>query len=127
MKEHIRKNTLYQRARSMRRAQTYAERIIWIELRKRRLAGFKFRRQHIIGPFIVDFVCLSEKVIFEVDGDSHELQKSYDDARTRYLKKLGYRVCRVMNEKVIGGGDNMLDELLSALEQKAPLPNPPQT
>ena len=118
MKTRTRKNILYQRARSMRREQTYAERIIWIALRKRRLAGFKFRRQHIIGPYIADFVCLSEKVIFEVDGDSHDAQKSYDEARTWYLKKLGYRVCRVMNEKVLGGGDNMLDELLSMLEQK---------
>jgi leucyl-tRNA synthetase len=69
-------------------------------------------------------VCLSKKIILEVDGDSHESQQLYDENRTHYLNKLGYRVCRIANEKILGGGDGMLNDLLKMLGEKLPHPDP---
>ncbi|MDX8127138.1 endonuclease domain-containing protein [Methylomonas sp. OY6] len=81
-------------ARSLRKNQTDAERVIWQQLRNRQLLGCKFRRQQVIGPFIVDFVCLEPKLVIEVDGGQHAEQQEYDQNRSHYLQRLGYRVLR---------------------------------
>lgn len=73
-------------ARELRKNMTDAERIIWYYLRDRRLSGWKFRRQHPIGPFIVDFICIEKKLIVEVDGGQHNLNSEIDIKRTEYLR-----------------------------------------
>lgn len=88
-------------ARKNRKEMTKSEDILWNALRKN-LQGYKFRRQHIIMDYIADFVCLSEKLVIEVDGGYHEEpeQQHDDQIRTDYLQKRGYRVIRFKNEEV---------------------------
>src|SRR5579862_2280474 len=89
------------RALKLRRNNSQVEKIMWSFLRNRKLNRFKFRRQYIIPPYIVDFACLRKKLIIQMDGDHHECQKRYDDRRTRYLESLGYRVLRFSNTDVL--------------------------
>ena len=86
-----------QKARSLRNHSTKAESLLWYELRELRAAGLKFRRQAPIGPYIVDFLCPSVRLVVEVDGDSHETEagKRHDANRDAYLKSLGYGVLRI--------------------------------
>ncbi len=92
-----------QKARSLRNFATKAESLLWYELRDLRTQGLKFRRQCPIGPYIVDFACLSAGLIVEVDGDSHETEKGkrHDLNRDGYLKSLGYVVLRIDEPDVI--------------------------
>ena len=75
------------RAREMRRDSTDAERRLWSYLRGRQLENFKFRRQHPIGPFIVDFCCIEVKLVVELDGSQHEVDQQYDARRTGVLEE----------------------------------------
>lgn len=88
-------------ARSLRKNQTDSEQVIWQQIRNRQLLGCKFRRQQVIGPFIVDFVCLEPKLVIEIDGGQHADQKQYDQDRSHYLQQLGYRVLRFWNHEVL--------------------------
>ncbi len=87
------------RARKLRRRQTSAETRLWKVLRNRQLARWKFRRQHPVDRYIVDFVTLDGKLIIEVDGDTHSTQKQVmrDEERTRILNSLGFHIVRVTN------------------------------
>lgn len=88
-------------ARHNRREMTECERILWNALRND-IQGFRFRRQHAIGDYIADFVCLSEQLVIEVDGEYHqsEEQQQEDQIRTSYLQGRGMRVIRFSNEEV---------------------------
>lgn len=90
-----------QAARYLRQLLTPAETHLWNALRCRQLAKLKFRSQHPVGRFIVDFYCPSCKLIIEVDGGIHTQQKAYDEARTKQLQSFGYRVLRFSNEEVL--------------------------
>ena len=79
-------------ARMLRRQQTDAERKLWTYLRAGRLCGMKFRRQHPIGPYCVDFCCVEKKLVIELDGGQHN--EVVDRERTRFLKSEGYSVLR---------------------------------
>ena len=87
-------------ARQLRRPQTAAEGILWSRLRAGQLAGLKFRRQHPIGNFIVDFYCASCRLVIELDGDTHVDQIEYDAERTKWLNDQGYRLLRIANEDI---------------------------
>ncbi len=93
--------TIVQRARANRRNPTSAEARMWSLLRDRRLA-YKFRRQHQIGGYVVDFACPAIHLIIEVDGPSHATpeQRAFDEARTEALRLAGWRVLRMPNERV---------------------------
>ena len=93
---------LKERARSMRHEPTPAEAKMWQLLRGNQL-GVKFRRQHSINRYIVDFVCLSHKLIVELDGAGHleSDQADYDQGRTAYLTELEFRVLRFTNEQAL--------------------------
>ncbi len=82
---HRHRPQIFTRARELRQPQTPAERKLWSRLRNQRLGGFKFRRQHPIDRFIVDFYCATCHLVVEVDGDSHTEQAEYDAARTAWL------------------------------------------
>ncbi len=101
---------------------TESEQILWEYLKGKKLEGYKFRRQHIIDEYIVDFVCLSKKLIIEVDGGYHNKPeiKEADRFRTEELHDLGYTVIRFTNEQVIGDIDNTLRSILSALQTPSP-------
>jgi len=106
---------LVERARSMRSEMTNEETILWRALRRRQLGGFKFRRQHIIGAYIVDFYCPEEKLVIEVDGPVHETQKEYDQLRDEELLALGYQVVRFKNEEILDDLDMVLKKILEVL------------
>jgi very-short-patch-repair endonuclease len=88
-------------ARRNRKEMTVSETTLWNALRHE-LQGYKFRRQHPIGDYIADFVCMSEKLVIEVDGGYHEqpLQQQDDQQRTTFLESKGYKVIRFNNEEV---------------------------
>lgn len=96
---------------------TEAEQILWNELKTKKL-DFKFRRQHIIDEFIVDFVCLSKRLVVEVDGKYHLLQeqKKADELRTHILEELSFKVIRFTNEEVIGNIESVLEQISKELK-----------
>jgi very-short-patch-repair endonuclease len=112
------------RARSLRGTQTDAERALWHRLRDRRLHGWKFRRQHEIDLYIVDFVCADAALVVELDGGQHGEQLIYDETRTRKLQEMGYRVLRFWNNDVLKNLDTVLEVIMEALASPAPHPNP---
>ncbi len=91
------------RAKELRRNLTLPEVILWRELRGRKLDGARFRRQHPIGPFILDFYCDEAKLAVEVDGNSHQLpaQAQHDRRRTAWLEARGVAVLRVYARDVL--------------------------
>lgn len=89
------------RARELRKNATDAELKLWAHLRLRQIGGYKFRRQHPLGPFIVDFTCLEKKLIIEVDGGQHDELKFYDAKRDRWLEDKGFKVLRFWNNEVL--------------------------
>ncbi|MDY6867770.1 MAG: endonuclease domain-containing protein [Chloroflexota bacterium] len=107
-------------ARRMRKEPTRAESLLWNELRKEKLAGFKFRRQHIIQTFIVDFYCPAAKLVIEIDGAIHMTQLEYDQVRETDLRVMGYQILRFTNERVITDLDGVLGEILQALSPRHP-------
>lgn len=103
-------------ARTMRTEMTFSERTLWKFLRNRQILGYKFRRQHVIGNFIVDFYCHELKLVIEVDGLSHEEQKSYDRDRQVYLENSGYSVIRFNNEEVVRNISGVIGELMNRIQ-----------
>lgn len=100
----------------LRQNLTRAEAILWQALRRRQLNNLKFRCQHPIGRFIVDFYCPTCKLVIEVDGDIHAQQVEYDFERSQHLSLYGYRVIRFRNEEVIQDLDLVLARILAASE-----------
>ena len=86
--------SIIEAARVLRRESTASEELLWQALRSKQLDGRKFRRQHPIGKFVVDFICISEHLIIEVDGSIHEHQREADAERQHILEELGYTVLR---------------------------------
>ena len=89
-----------ERARILRKKMTESERKLWRHLRSSQMNGLKFRRQHPIGPFIVDFVCLEKKLVLELDGSQHMTNREYDASRTTWLNERGYKVIRFWDNDV---------------------------
>lgn len=88
-------------ARLLRKNQTDVEQILWKHLRNRHLFNYKFRRQFPIEPYIADFACLELKLIIELDGGQHADQLFYDNQRSLFLEKRGFKVIRFWNNEVI--------------------------
>jgi len=105
------------RARQLRETQTSAEARLWQALRNRRLAQWKFRRQHPIDRYVVDFVTLDGRLIIEVDGATHssDAQIARDEERTRVLESLGLHVVRVSNADVFANLDGVLEMIEGTL------------
>lgn len=102
-------------SRSLRKSSTDLEDRLWYYLRSRRFMGYKFRRQHPISHYIVDFVCLKSKVVIELDGCQHLQQKEYDACRDKFLQKSGYTVLRFHNNEFIENLDEVLECISQAL------------
>jgi leucyl-tRNA synthetase len=111
-------NLLQDKAVSMRDNPTPAESALWQSLKGNKLDEH-FRRQHIIDRFIADFVCISKKLVVEVDGDIHDYQKEEDAARTERLKELGYKVIRFKNEQVLVDIESVIEEIKLQLKEQS--------
>jgi very-short-patch-repair endonuclease len=105
-------------ARKLRREQTVVERKLWQALRGRQFAGYKFRRQQPVGPYIADFVCFEARLIVELDGDQHGSDHGIvqDRIRTQALEQDGFRVVRFPNHQV----STNLDVVLETIERLLP-------
>ncbi|ATA72906.1 leucine--tRNA ligase [Capnocytophaga sp. H4358] len=110
---------LAEKAKDLRNNMTQAETILWEKLKSKKLDA-KFRRQHVIGDYIVDFVCLAKRLIIEIDGGYHnaENQQVLDKERTEILNELGFEVIRFTNEEVISDIDNILQKIQEKLALK---------
>jgi very-short-patch-repair endonuclease len=108
------------RARLLRANPTDAEQALWRHLRMKQIGGHRFRHQHPIGPYVVDFVCLKSRLIVEVDGGQHNLpgQIGSDEKRTAFLERAGYRVLRFWNNEVLGNPQGVLQSIASALKSE---------
>lgn len=106
------------RARDLRQNQTEAEKLLWSRLRNRQVSGEKFKRQVPRGPYFVDFVCLEQKLVVEVDGGQHtvEAQAAADRSRTAFLESEGFRVLRFWNHEVLGNVEGVMAVIASVLE-----------
>ena len=102
-------------ARQLRKNMTDAERKLWSLLRRRQLLGYKFRRQQPLGPYIVDFVCLKNKLVIEVDGGQHAEQQDDDACRTQWLEDKGFKVVRFWNHDVLMKPESILQAIILAL------------
>ena len=105
---------LIDRARQLRRTMTPAETKLWQALRANRLGGFHFRRQQIIGSYIVDFYCHATELVVEVDGEIHLAQQADDRHRDGFLQDLGLTVLRFTNREVEDQLDVVLGSILAA-------------
>jgi len=107
-------------AKELRLGQTEAEKILWFKLRNWQLDGAKFRRQQRIGGYIVDFVCLENKLIIEIDGGQHDEApaREEDNRRTRWLEGRGYQVLRFWNNDILLNMDGVLEKIRGVFIQK---------
>lgn len=102
-------------AKANRSGQTQAEEIVWQRLRANAL-GYRFRRQHLIGSYIPDFVCLKKALVVEIDGGIHNEQKEADEQRTKELNEQGFKVIRFTNEEVISNIDSVIASIQKQLD-----------
>jgi very-short-patch-repair endonuclease len=105
--------TGYEKARRLRKELTPVEQKLWAYIRDDQL-GVNFRRQHAIGNYIVDFVCIKRKLIIELDGSQHLDQHEYDAKRTMYLQSQGYEVLRFWNNDVMKD----INDVIKAIQLK---------
>ena len=110
--------SLKELARNLRKNATDAELKLWQLLRKRQIGGFKFRRQVVIEPYIVDFVCFDKKLIIEVDGSQHQLQMHEDKLREEHLNKMGYNIIRFWNNEVLLKTEDVVERIYIELKIK---------
>ncbi len=108
-------------ARALRRRMTEAEQRLWYWLRGRRLLGCKFRRQHPVGPYIVDFACLEYGLVIELDGSQH-LDAAADHVRDAFLKREGFTVMRFWNNEALSDTDKVCDAVAQWLAARPRVP-----
>jgi very-short-patch-repair endonuclease len=107
---------LNERARELRRNMTFAEKILWNQLRTNKLKEFHFRRQQVIDGYIVDFYCHAFSLIIEIDGDIHKQQVEYDAERDAHLISRGFNVLRFKNDEVVNNLPDVLEKILIACQ-----------
>jgi very-short-patch-repair endonuclease len=104
-------NDLVNLSRNLRKRQTDAENLLWRHLRRKHVEGFRFRRQHPIGRYIVDFVCLEKRLILEIDGGQHAIEKVKDEERSKWLIAEGYSILRFWNNDVLTNLEGVLETI----------------
>jgi very-short-patch-repair endonuclease len=114
-------------AREMRGRMTDAEALLWMLLRNRRIAGAKFRRQHPVGRYILDFYCDEKKLGIELDGGQHGEATGYDQQRDSWLQTQGIRILRFWNNQMLAETEAVMEAIYQALvesnsDKKVPLP-----
>ena len=115
-------NNLLNKAKTLRSQQTEAEQRLWYHLRAHRFLGLKFKRQKPMGRYIVDFVCLEQRLVIEIDGGQHAEQLDYDRRRDVWLRSQGFTVLRFWNNEVMQQLDEVLEQIRCTLTV---CPSPP--
>jgi very-short-patch-repair endonuclease len=110
-------------AKGLRKNFTDTEKLLWRHLRAKQMEGYKFRRQEPMGSYIVDFVCQEKKIVIEVDGGQHAVEREKDCERDKWLEGQGYKVLRFWNNEVLTNINGILEVIRNNLNH--PLPNPP--
>jgi len=113
----------FEKARLLRKNMTIAEKLLWSELKNRKHFKARFKRQHPIDIFIVDFYCHELKLVIEIDGEIHleEDINEYDTGRTADLEKLGIKILRFTNNQIFSDLENVVQEILITMESRTPL------
>ena len=116
------------RARELRRNQTDAERLLWQQLRRRQIGGHRFRRQHPIERYVVDFFCFEKGLVVEIYGGQHATKAAHEVERTASLERRGYRVLRFWNNQVLTELEAVKEAILLELtaEERPLLNSPPE-
>ena len=104
-------------ARSLRQNDVPAEALLWEALRNRALGGFKFRRQHPIGSYVVDFACVACRIVVELDGETHLVTRRDDAERTRCLEEKGWSVLRFWNTELYDEPEAVKEAIYQACTQ----------
>jgi very-short-patch-repair endonuclease len=117
-------DNITQIAKNLRKTSTFAERLLWRHLRAKQVEGYKFRRQEPIGDYAVDFVCFEKRIIIEVDGSQHQIEKDKDKKRDKWFKEQGFRVLRFWNNEVLRNIEGVLELIReSCLDHPPPTPS----
>jgi ATP-dependent helicase HrpA/adenine-specific DNA-methyltransferase len=118
-----------QRARQLRQVETWAEKLMWRWLRGRRFSGYKFRRQHPLGKYHLDFFCEEAELNVELDGSQHGFpdHRQHDREREKFLQSLGIQTLRFWNSRLRRNGRGIRDTIFSELQARAPHPLPEYT
>jgi very-short-patch-repair endonuclease len=116
----------YEHVKFLRQNQTTAERLLWVQLRAKRVGNIRFRRQHPLGPYVVDFYCHAARLVIELDGESHDLSVAADTHRTAWLKNYGVDVLRFTNRDVNENLEGVVRTIEARLSRSNPSPNPSQ-
>ena len=111
-------------ARTLRKQDTWGERLMWSWLRDHRFADYKFRRQHPVGAHILDFFCIEAKLDVEVDGSQHGIpdHRTADAARDAYLETQGIKVLRLWSSHLRRNKETIRDTIWRTLQERAPRP-----
>jgi very-short-patch-repair endonuclease len=107
------------RARELRKNMTEAEKRLWYLMRRHNLETKLIRRQVPVGDYIIDFACLAERLLIEIDGGQHAAQAEQDARRTAWLEQRGFRVIRFWNNDVLGNTEGVLEMIVAALKEQA--------
>ena len=110
-----RKTGTTQRARKLRQGDNQAEALLWLELKARKLGGYRFTRQFSIGPFFADFACREKRLVVEIDGHQHA-GSSHDRRRDDFMRAQGYSILRVWNHNVLKDRTSVCETILAALD-----------
>ena len=110
--------------RALRNNMSDAEQALWRLLRGRQISGLKFRRQHPCGDYILDFVCLENRLVIEVDGGQHGEQRVYDENRTQKLQEAGFCVLRFWNNEVLKEMESVREKIWLVVQELQSHPPP---
>jgi len=119
MTKHFNKTSEKEKRRTLRKDQTFCEKILWRYLRDRQLLGCKFRRQYSIDQFVIDFYSTEIKFAIELDGDVHNNpdQKEYDVKRQEYLETFGITFLRITNDELLGNANLVFAKIEAAIKK----------
>ena len=116
----MKQTSIIEKAKNLRKNITDSEYKLWKILKNRNFKGFKYRRQHPIGKYIVDFACLGSMLIIEIDGLHHQEQYNSDEKRSNDLKKMGFTILRFWNKDLADDFENVRIAIYSRLQRNTP-------